>query len=526
MTMNPTTTTLPKIPNSTVPHWVRFRCVAYLRDRGLSFGIGTDLFPRKALAQGKFSLNMDILPNDNVAMCDGRVDIFKDDTFDHVAVGPALSIFPDPLGQLKQLVSKLKLRGHLIFYMPEKNPHPMARGQMNSQQMLDLLAAVGAWKVKMNITREGDTLIVVKKIPGAKGTMEYVPARSPQGRACICRYGALGDMVLLTPLIRQLAKDGYEITMNITPYAAPLLDNNPHVSNIILQERDAIPNQDLGPYWEEWKGDYEKYINLSESIEGRLLKVENRKEFYTTQAWRHRNCGGMNYQDWTMELGGYPKQLGERGELFFDRNEILQVRKFREELKGKFVVLWGLNGSSHHKIYPLLEPVAYDFLSLHPDAMIILAGGPEAEKYQFSHPQVLPVAGKWPLRQTLAVIAMGTDLVVGPESMIVNIASCYDVPKIVFLSHSSADNLTKYWTNCTALEPSREVAPCYPCHQLHYSLESCPQGGINNSETGEVIASGPRCAMGAITGERVLGELDRVYDAWVQTAHPEAVMVK
>jgi ADP-heptose:LPS heptosyltransferase len=519
--MNP----LPKIPNSSVPHWVRFRAVAYLRDRGLSFGVGTDLFPRKAIAPGKFSLNMDLMPNPNLAICDGRVDLFQDDAFDHVVVGPALGLCPSPEAQLRQLVSKLKMRGHLVLYMPEKNPSPDTRFNFTSQGLLDLLSTSGAWKLKINITRDGDTLIVAKKIPGKRGTLEPIRSRASKN-ACIARYGALGDMVLLTPLIRQLAADGYEVTMNITPYAAPLLENNPHVSNIILQERDAIPNQDLGPYWEEWKSDYDRYINLSESIEGRLLKVENRREFYTSKSWRNHTCGSQNYQDWTMELGGYPDRKAEQGELFFTRDEILDARKMREELKGKFVVLWGLNGSSHHKIYPLLEPVAYDWLAKHPDAVILLVGGPEAARYQFEHPQVIPTAGKWSLRKTFSTIAGVADLVVGPESMVVNVASCYDVRKIVFLSHSSSDNLTKYWSNCVAMEPSQDVAPCYPCHQLHYSLESCPQGAIVDNDTKEVVASGPRCAMGAISGERVIKELDRAYAAYSKPAQTEALMVR
>ena len=156
---------------------------------------------------------------------------------------------------------------------------------------------------------------------------------------------------------------------------------------------------------------------------------------------------------------------------------------------------------------------------------MFLVGGPEAERYQFNHPQVVGVAGKWELRQTLANLAMVADLVVGPESMVVNVASCYDVPKIVFLSHSSPENLTKYWTNTAAMEPDLQAAPCYPCHQLHYSLESCPQGGIMDSNTGETVASGPRCAMGAISGERVLAELDRVYNTWAKSAQTQPVMV-
>lgn len=515
----------PKIPNSTVPRWVRYRSVGYLLGRGLAFGIGVDLFPKSAIAPGKFSLVTDILPNPNISVCDGRIDIFAESTFDHVAVGPALEACPNPLGMFRDLVSKLKMRGHVIIYMPEKPSHPHAQHAFNELSLFHLLENSGAWKIKANIFRDGERLIIAKKIPGKHGDLTYFkPSGKP--RVCICRYGALGDMVMITPLIRKLHEDGYEVTMNITEYAAPIIANNPYVDNIILQERDGIPNVDLGPYWDEWRGDYDKYINLSESIEGRLLKVENRKEFYTTKEWRERTCGGINYYDWTMELGGYPELRGTRGELFFSRDEVLEAGKLRKELKDKFVVVWSLNGSSHHKIFPLLMPVASDWLAKHPDAMIILIGGPEARQHEFDHPQVIRTAGAWPLRKVLGTIAMVADAVVGPESMAINVAACYDMPKITFLSHSNHTNLCKYWVNDYCLEPDQTLAPCYPCHQLHYSLESCPEAGLQESTTGEIVARGPRCAMGAISAQRVIDQLDTVYNKFAKSAQPEAVMVR
>lgn len=508
-------TPIPTIPNSNVPRWVRYRAVGYLLDRGLSVGVGVDLFPRSAIAPGKFSLVTDILPNPHISVCDGRLDIFAESSFDHVAVGPAIQLAPNPTAVFREAVSKLKMRGHVIIYMPEKTIHPNSLHTFNEESLLSLLRDSGCWKIKSNICREGEHLIIAKKIPGKKGDLTTY-TRSPKKRACICRYGALGDMVMITPLIKKLHDDGYEVTMNITQYAQPILENNPYVDNIILQERDAIPNVDLGPYWDEWRGDYDKYINLSESIEGRLLKVENRKEFYTTQEWRRRTCGSVNYYDWTMELGGYPEMKGTRGELFFSRNEKLEALKLRKELAGKFVIVWSLNGSSHHKLYPLLMPVAYEWLGKHPDAIIILTGGQDAQKYEFDHPQVIRTAGQWPLRKVLSTIGLVADAIVGPESMAINVGACFDIPKLCFLSHSSRDNLCKYWTNDYSLEPDRALAPCYPCHQLHYSLESCPIGGIINAETNEKIAEGPRCAMGAIPADLVVSRLNEIYSAHAQ----------
>jgi hypothetical protein len=230
-----------------------------------------------------------------------------------------------------------------------------------------------------------------------------------------------------------------------------------------------------------------------------------------------------------MNLGGYPEVKGCRGELYFSRNEKLEALKLRKELEadgGKFVVVWALNGSSHHKVFPLLMPVAYQWLEKHTDARIILTGGPEAQKYEFDHPQVIRTAGVWSLRKVLSTIGLVADAVVGPESMAINVAACYDMPKIVFLSHSSHTNLCQYWVNDFCMEPDKEYAPCYPCHQLHYSLESCPMGGILDDQTKEVVAQGPKCAMGAISGERVLARLDEVYDKFaVKPAQTQAVMV-
>ena len=47
------------------------------------------------------------------------------------------------------------------------------------------------------------------------------------------------------------------------------------------------------------------------------------------------------------------------------------------------------------------------------------------------------------------------------------------MPKIVFLSHSSHENLTRDWINTFALHSTKTA--CYPCHKLHYSWKTCVQ---------------------------------------------------
>ena len=77
------------------------------------------------------------------------------------------------------------------------------------------------------------------------------------------------------------------------------------------------------------------------------------------------------------------------------------------------------------------------------------------------------------LAMTLATIA---DVVVGTESAIVNAVASEDNLKVVLLSHSSPENLTKHWTNTMAVEPAGIA--CYPCHRLHRGFEFCSRDSV------------------------------------------------
>ena len=94
--------------------------------------------------------------------------------------------------------------------------------------------------------------------------------------------------------------------------------------------------------------------------------------------------------------------------------------------------------------------------------------------------------------------------------MVTNAAGCFDTPKITLLSHSSHENLCKYWKNDYCLEPDKTLAPCYPCHCLHYSRESCPIGTVEDTETGKELGRAPICPI-AILPVRVLARLEEVY---------------
>jgi ADP-heptose:LPS heptosyltransferase len=485
-----------------IPRWILYRSAAYLGGQGITFG--DPIVPHAAKIHQKGSLNVDVMLTPEVDLIDNKLDCLADQRFNHLFIGPRLEMMENPPAMMKTLVGKLAPGGHLMI--AQKLNNKQARFYWDSQGVASMVADSGKWRAKATYERDGWLLQIYKKLYGKKG-IDPATAVSAKKRACICRYGALGDMIMITPLIHQLADDGYEVTMNISPYAMPIIEHNPHVHNLVIQEREMIPNQELGPYWDEWKKDYERYINLSESLEGRYLKVEGRRDFYTTKEWRIKT-GEHNYYDATMRFGGYPDAVGRRGELFFTNAEERNCQKALAQFRNKFLILWAMNGSSHHKIYPAMELVIEDFLLRHDNVHIVLVGD-GVTKLNYQHMRLHSKIGEWVVRDSLCA-AKYANLVIGPETMMTNAAGSLGTPTITLLSHSTHEALCKHWgENDYCLAP--EGIACYPCFQLHYTKESCPIQRMENVQTKEVIAEAPACAMSGIRPERLLARMEEVY---------------
>jgi ADP-heptose:LPS heptosyltransferase len=142
-----------------------------------------------------------------------------------------------------------------------------------------------------------------------------------------------------------------------------------------------------------------------------------------------------------------------------------------------FNIMWCLSGSSIHKAYPHMDAVIARILLEMPEAAIHFTGDVACQILEAgweNEPRVFRQSGEMSIRQTLA-LAQACDTVIGPETGVLNaVAFENEITKVVMLSHSSHENLTKHWANTIAIEPNREAAPCYPCHRLHYTRDFCP----------------------------------------------------
>jgi ADP-heptose:LPS heptosyltransferase len=154
-------------------------------------------------------------------------------------------------------------------------------------------------------------------------------------------------------------------------------------------------------------------------------------------------------------------------------DEFAWARKERAKFGGDLLVMYSLAGSSVHKVWPWQDHFFARVLLEYPTARIVTVGDDLSQMLEMGwekEPRVICKSGKYTIRESMALLSV-CDVVIGPETGILNAAAHMPMPKIVMLSHSSAENLTKHWINTTALEP--RGAHCYPCHRMHYSFEHC-----------------------------------------------------
>ena len=83
--------------------------------------------------------------------------------------------------------------------------------------------------------------VLGRMLPGAKETALPSPTNSDY-RVLFIRYERIGDMIMATSLIRNIAMalPGGKIDVLATPTTAPVLEGNPYVGNVLLLERKSM----------------------------------------------------------------------------------------------------------------------------------------------------------------------------------------------------------------------------------------------------------------------------------------------
>lgn len=492
----------------------------YLRGRGLDLGAGYFKILPQAISvdNGDHAVNFGHQFVADIRCDAAKLDLFASQSLDFVFSSHLLEHIEEYEMALKEWWRVVKQGGKLCLYLPHKDfypnigkegANPTHKHDFLPQDIIDAMENISSPSNQFDLLEcqernndnEYSMLLVFKKITGKKPEFSYKKPK-PEKSVLICRFGAFGDLMQASSVFAGLKKQGYHVTLMTSLPGADVISQDPHIDNLMLLDRDQIPNADLGSFWRWQAKKYDKFVNLSESVEGTFLAMPGRTQHAWPPATRHWMLE-LNYVEFQHSLAGVPHD--PRIKFYATPEEKAWAKKQRTKM-GEFVILWSLAGSSAHKTWAGLDSVIAALMLNYKNVDVVLVGGPECALLEAgweNEPRVHRTCGKWTIRQSLAFIAEA-NLVIGPETGVLNAAAHEEVPKIIFLSHSSVYNLTHDWVNTTSLWgknvscPGRGNDEAPACHQMHYGWEHCKK----DENTGTAV-----CQV-AITADEVCYHID------------------
>lgn len=450
-----------------------------------------------------------------------RLPMFSSQSADCVYSSHLLEHIQDYRGALREWSRIVKPGGHIVLYLPHKLFYPNIgvyganidhKHDFMPQDIIDAMREIGGFDLLENEDRneadEYSFFQVYRRLPNKRDFIESWKNPKPDKTCAVIRYGAIGDQIMTSSLFPSLKEQGYETTLYCQAgdgYEA--VKHDPHIDHFIIQGKNEIPPQFLNEFWDYTRKKYTKFVNLCESIESTLLAAPGRAQWEWPNELRQKYLD-RNYLEWTHELAQCPPPY--RPKFYSTLEERAWARKKAGQF-GKRNILWSLAGSSGHKVWPHLDTVIAGVMVEYPDTHIVLVGDEYCQILEVgwdNEPRVHCMSGKWTIRESMA-FAEVADLIIGTETGLLNAAGSMDAWKIVTLSHSSENQLTKHWRNVIALnQPEGVGCPKHPCLQLHGAeghspWEDCPK----EETTGTAMCQfhiGPKQMFSAI--QRVLGE--------------------
>lgn len=459
---------------------IRFDVLPYLTRGGLDIGCGpAKVWPHLiGIDNQKDTALFGVEMRPDLTVADAaRLALIADDAAENVFSSHTLEHLPDWHAALREWWRVLKAGGHLVLYLPDADLYPRIgqpganpdhRHDFKAADILDFIRlAFPDWSLLRNEERaerdEYSFLLVLRKEARGSGQREALPER-PAKAAGLVRLGGNGDALWAAGLAAELAADGYAVTAYVGRAGEEVLRHDPAFARIVELPQGILGDDDLLEFWAHEAPKYDKWVNLIGSVEGRLLPHQSHAEFYLPHAVRHRLMNG-NYADM---IRTYAQQPGGPLEWHFKPTEAERrfAKSLRDQLPGPVVVL-SPTGSGPFKAWPH----AQEFMQRMADAGVytVMFGDLKAlpnlvpvERHgeEFGH----VVGMEWPLRLALAYAQLA-DAVVATESVIANAVAWEPMPKVVMLSHSSHENLTRDWPGTTVLEAGGIA--CHPCHRIH-----------------------------------------------------------
>lgn len=488
---------------------VRFDVLPYLARGGLDIGCG----PKKVwphligIDSGRDTELFGVAMKPDIVVGSAeRLPLFADRSADAVFSSHTLEHIDNWQGALAEWWRLVKVGGYLILYLPHRDLYPNIgtpganpdhRHDFHPADIEGAMGAIGAdWSLLVSETRgagnEYSFLQVFRKEAAGHGHSFDFAGAKPEKTAAIVRIGAKGDALWASSPAALFKEQGYRVTAYVATTGEEVLRHDPNIDRLITLPNGVLDDDDLIAFWANEAPKYDRWVNLIGSVEQRLLYHPSSNEFFLPHKLRHR-FGNSNYLEMIHDYADLPHDF--RQKFYPSAAEAEWAKKARAMLPAGPLVVLNPCGSGPAKTWPH----AQEFMRRMSAAGVVtvLLGDTGGLALEELDERTTVVGTEWPVRGALA-FAQLADAVVATESMIVNSVAMEDMLKVVLLSHSSNENLTKHWKNTAALEPA---VLCHPCHRIHATLAFCAK------DTATGAAACMASATAATVAEFVLAQL-------------------
>lgn len=378
----------------------------------------------------------------------------------------------------------LAIGGKLILWVADSFTAQAGAGVARGLNLPNILdATLGMCAQYLEAQTFGDhAFVVIEKLHPEQERAQRMPWRKALQHALVFRTGAHGDALMASSIFPRLKAEGWAISVMTRKAGFQSLQHDPHVREFFVLPPTALQEHEQPAFWAAWAPRFDRVINLNHTVEDLFLKKSHRGDFYWPEAQRRLAARG-SYLGTTHAAADVPGPYQVR--FYPCATEQAYAESVKKRL-GKFV-LWSLQGSAVHKWWPytaealcqLLRNTDYQFVLTGDSAAVDLETDilQNVNRFYGNTERIHSAVNNRTVREVFA-LAQQADIVIGPETGVLNAVCLEKMAKIVLLSHSSAENLTDDWVNTTALVP---VSPCYPCHRLHQNHDFCPQDAVTGA---------------------------------------------
>jgi len=280
--------------------------------------------------------------------------------------------------------------------------------------------------------------------------MKYLLLRGGKG---------IGDLLFTTPIPRLLTEEGHTVDVAIYPQNEAVYRHNPYIDKLILYPDD----EGYLDWKEQVEKDYKQIIYLGMTLEKKYLhRTDGFFGPIPSLEERRAAAAGQNYIDETIRAAGFSVNGKHyRPELYQSEKETAILERYRRELSadGRKIIFWNILGSTKNKTIVRGFKYIEQVLARVPDSIHWILTGYQINAANMPQDSRVKQAN-WDLRTSMLLTQLA-DVVIGPESALVNAAGAYDTPKVIFYSHSAPENLGVNYLNHYPICPSCDCHPCY-----------------------------------------------------------------